>query len=296
VLADFVAYMQEVDTPQSHRTESIPAVKELFRILGITQALKENEFLTGIIRSTAKRVNHQSKYRQIWDVGILLDHIRGVRPLHKLNGSQLATRTAAILMMFVPLRVIALTRLDPSREKASPIAGSVEVPTREKTDAKAAETWAVIRPGPDPALCPLRHYRMLKQHVRTLGVTDALFCTNAGKPFTRSDPILQRLKRLMAEAKIPPEYGANSIRHAVFTALMKKMSREEVTQFSGHSIRTQTLEKFYFHLDHNHAGQTLAAMSATGAGLVQVDPLIANVIEADDQEGQVEGEPQGSDG
>jgi hypothetical protein len=37
-------------------------------------------------------------------------------------------------------------------------------------------------------------------------------------------------------------------------------------------------------------------MTATGPGLVQVDPLVARVIEADDQEEQAEGEPLGSDG
>jgi hypothetical protein len=283
LLADLVAHMQEVRTPQGYRTEAIPAVKELFGILGVTTGLKENEFLTGIVRGTAKRVNRQSKYRQIWDIGVLLDHIRKGKPVEALNSSELTTITAAVMMMFVPLRVIALTRLDPSREKASPIAGSIEVPTREKTDAKEGETWAVTRPGADPRLCPLRHYRRLKQVVNGLEVKNALFCTVWRKPFLRSDPLLQRLKKLMEQAGVPPGYGANSIRHAVFTALMKTMSKDEVMQFSGHSAKAHTLEKFYLHLDVNHAGRKLASMTV-------------KVIEADDRNEQAEGELLGPDG
>jgi hypothetical protein len=154
----------------------------------------------------------------------------------------------------------------------------------------------VIRHGEDPRLCPLRHYRKLKQVVNGLGVKNALFCTQWGKPFLRSNPLLQRLKKLLKQRGVPLGYGANSIRHAVFTALMKKMSKDEVIQFSGHSAKAHTLEKFYLHLDVNHAGRTLATMTATGMGLVQVDPLVAKVIEADDQNEQVEGEPLGSDG
>jgi hypothetical protein len=75
---------------------------------------------------------------------------------------------------------------------------------KEKTDARAAETMAVIRPCADPRVCPLRHYYLTKRRAASMGVTDSLWCTDAGKRFVRSEPLLQRLKALMAGTKKIP--------------------------------------------------------------------------------------------
>jgi hypothetical protein len=102
LIVEFVAYMEDVNTPDSYRTEAIPAVKELFGILGATQGLAGHDFLKSVIRSTARRVHQQSKYRQIWDIGILFDHIRNGIPSEKLPGSLLQTTTVALLMALCP--------------------------------------------------------------------------------------------------------------------------------------------------------------------------------------------------
>jgi hypothetical protein len=185
------------------------------------------------------------------------------------------------------LRPISILKLDPSKERRSILAGSIEVPTMEKTDARAAETMAVIRPCEDLRVCPLRYYYLVKRRANLLGVMDCLWCTNAGKPFVRSEPILRRLKGLMTDTrKIPPECGAYSIRHAAFTALMRKMSIEQVTEFSGHSRKTHTLEKFYLHLDQNHAGNILASLTSVavaGTPLLNVDAGLARELEEEDR-------------
>jgi hypothetical protein len=95
----------------------MPAVKELFRILGVSQNLDEHEMLKGMVKGTTKRVHQQSKYRQIWDIEIMFDHIRGGPPAENLDGSRLMGVTAFLLMALVPLRPISILRLDPWKER-----------------------------------------------------------------------------------------------------------------------------------------------------------------------------------
>jgi hypothetical protein len=217
----------------------------------------------------------------------MFDYVRNGPPAETLGGSRLMGTAAFLLMACVPLRPISILRLDPSKERGSTVAGSIEVPTKDKSDARAAETMAVIRPCTDQRVCPLRYYYLVKRRANLLGVMDCLWCTNAGRPFVRSEPILRRLKGLMADTEqIPPEYGAYSIRHAAFTALMRKMSVEQVTEFSGHSRKTHTLEKFYLHLDQNHAGNILASLTAVavaGTPLLDVDAGLAKELEEEDR-------------
>jgi hypothetical protein len=95
LMTDFVSYMQEVNTPDSYRTEAMPAVKELLHMLGATEGLNQNDFVKGVIRNTTRRINHQSKYREIWDLGILLDYIRQGPPAKKLPWDAQSTITIA---------------------------------------------------------------------------------------------------------------------------------------------------------------------------------------------------------
>jgi hypothetical protein len=64
-----------------------------------------------MIKGTTKRVHQQSKYRQIWDIGIMFDHIRDGRPSEELDGSRLMGRTAFLLMGLVPLKTYLDTQI-----------------------------------------------------------------------------------------------------------------------------------------------------------------------------------------
>jgi hypothetical protein len=227
-------------------------------------------------------------------LGILLDHIREGPPAEKLKWDAQSTITIALLMILIPLRPIAIFRLNPLAERASVEAGSIEVATREGTDSKASKTRAVIRPGKYPRLCPLRHYQFARQGAKQRGLQDTLWCTDAGNPFKRACPLLQRLRKLITAARIPPGYGAYSIRHATITALMNARNKDdkEVAAFTGHSTKSETIRKFYYHLDKNHASQVLAALTATGTTTVAVSEQAAEAILNDEQEQQDDEEQQ----
>jgi site-specific recombinase XerC len=187
--------------------------------------------------------------------------------------------------------------LNPATERKGVEAQSVEISTREKTDAKASETWAVIRPGKDPKLCPLTHYQAVRNGAKRRGLRDALWCTEKGVPFKRTGPILDRMKELLAKAGIPKEYGAYSIRHATITALMNLMKRDDkkVAAFTGHSTKAETVNRFYYHLDKNHASQALSAITATGTGMVAVNEQVAGAIQDDDQDEENDEDGQGDE-
>jgi hypothetical protein len=42
LVTEFVAYMNQANTPMSYRTEAIPDLKDFFRILGVGQNLDEH--------------------------------------------------------------------------------------------------------------------------------------------------------------------------------------------------------------------------------------------------------------
>jgi hypothetical protein len=57
--------MQGVNTPDSYRTDAMPAVKEFLHMLGATEGLNQTDFVNGVIGNTTRRINHQSKYGEI---------------------------------------------------------------------------------------------------------------------------------------------------------------------------------------------------------------------------------------
>jgi hypothetical protein len=72
----------------------------------------------------------------VWDVGILLYHNRNGKLPERLAPSEVMTRTAALLKMFVPLRPIALIRLDFSEKRTRKIVIRWRFPPGRKLTSK----------------------------------------------------------------------------------------------------------------------------------------------------------------
>jgi hypothetical protein len=148
-----------------------------------------NLFLAGITRSLTVRVRRMSQYRDMWDIGVVFDHIRQATPLRLLRWKRIKARVAWILMVFLPLRMSALWRLDPTTERQSKFGDALEVDTREKTDTLRSKTVAVIRPLQDKRLCPVTHYLAAKNGALNRGAVGTLFCTDGGKPYATNDTV-----------------------------------------------------------------------------------------------------------
>jgi hypothetical protein len=87
----------------------------------------DNTFLQSLNRSAIVMVKRQSKYGDIWSAGPVLDGIRNAKPIEMLNWKEKKECGAFLLLVFVPLRMIAVWTLDPSSRKSSKIEGAFEV-------------------------------------------------------------------------------------------------------------------------------------------------------------------------
>jgi hypothetical protein len=110
------------------------AVYELFGALRCEARLADNAWLRSVSRSCSTAITKHPKYRDIWEIGILLDYSRFQEVGEELSWSDLMRRAAAILMIFIPLRPAAMLGLDPSKERLSKTSRSIEVPTCNKTN------------------------------------------------------------------------------------------------------------------------------------------------------------------
>ena len=264
-MVEFIHFMEDSNTPAYRRRDAMPAVTLLFSLLQPYFNFSANAFLTSAIRNTTASVTQHSRYRDIWDLATLLDFIRSETPADQLTWDALMARTAALFMVFVPLRPASMLRLDPATERSTPGAKSIEVQGHDKTDTKKGVTWVAIRQLEESCLCPLTHYRLLKAGAIRRGHQHTLWCTDAGTAFKRTDKILKMLKDLIHAAGVPDRFTGYSIRHATITALYRaKMSEVNVNAYTGHSCNAHTTLNYYYHLDKAWVGSSLAALTAQG--------------------------------
>jgi integrase len=284
IAAEFVAYMANAKVAEHKRKEAVPAVTVLFSLLRPAADIFHNPLVSGLIRNASTSVTRRSKYREIWDLDILLQHIRKGPPVDKLSWEQLMTRAAAIFMVFVPLRPMAMIRLDPSNEKRGAPGKSIEVCGHDKTDSNKSVTFSAIRPLEDKRLCPLTFYELLKSGAGRRGCTNTLFCSDSGKPYTRTDKLLKSLKLYIHEAGISEVFTAYSIRHATITKLYRmRLEEKQVNAYTGHSNNAHTTLNYYYHLNNAWVGSRLADL-ATCQAEPMGDQLLSAEIHAEEQE------------
>jgi integrase/recombinase XerD len=98
----------------------------------------------------------------------------------------------------------------------------------------------------------LEHYiYVAREQMKTLKETSsgALFISLKGKRLC-GNSLLDRLKKLVKEAKILKEIGLHTLRHSIATHLLQSgLSLEEVGQFLGHSSLEST--QIYTHIANN---------------------------------------------
>ena len=261
-VAHLVSYLDDLGFSEHMIKEASVAVRELLQYVrpDAKQFCENCPMLKSLIDGLATGVRRKTKYRQIWKLSTLLNHIKNGPPSEELTWKDLTARVAALLMIFVPCRPITMLRMDPTQETWARDGQSVEIPAREKMDKGGRVSAAVIRALPDKELCPLTHYLLLKDRARQMGLTGVLWASEAGNPYKSSAAICHHLKRLLAEAGIPSEYTAYSIRHATITALFESgLSEIQVNAFTGHSNNSHTAVTSYYHLDSVWAGLGLAA-------------------------------------
>jgi hypothetical protein len=242
----------------------------------------ENPFLQVVVKANTARTKAGPKYSEIWNPGILLEHILNGPKLKELPWREQMGRIAAIWMIFVPCRPCAMFRMDPTTEKQSADGKTITIRAQDKTDIGKGVTVFTLRSMAQEAFSPATHYQVLRTGSKRRGSEEALWCAENGKPYKRVDNIRKFLAKILKDAKIPDVYKPYSIRHAVITALFQAgFNEREVNAYTGHSNNSHTALNYYYHLDRMWAGKTLAELAKP----IAVTPEIQAAIDRDHEEG-----------
>jgi hypothetical protein len=236
-----------------------PAVQDLFDLLKMGVKLNENAILRQIRRNTNTRVKAAPKDTDIWHLSVFTQYACTCPDPEKQPWPDLQGLAAAVFVVFVPCRPIALVRLDVRRARIRASDGAIIVPAQEKTDTTGSRTELVFRPASNPRLSALYYYEILWRRALGLVVQDALFCSGAGKAYTTSDPIGNALKRVLDRMGVVGFTGY-SFRHSMIQALFDAgLDEKQVNAYTGHSNRSHTALNYYYHLNKTWAGEKISA-------------------------------------
>jgi hypothetical protein len=137
--------------------EALTAVKELFEVVApwALLFLKESIMVRQAIQAATTGLVRGAKYRDIWDLTVVMEFVRKGPPSEELPLKQLKGRTAFLFMVLLPCRLVGMWKMDVSTEKRAEDGQSVEVPTKERTHHGREETVLVIRCCKVANWCPL---------------------------------------------------------------------------------------------------------------------------------------------
>jgi hypothetical protein len=286
--ADFVVHMAKKGVSEHLKAAARPAVQQLLDMLERNINLTTNSFIANIVRVNSAKIHKGPRYTTIWPLQQLLGHIVKRRCPIGLSWKEQMGITAAVFMVFVPCRPIALIRINPATATEHPSAEALTVMSREKTDFGRGQTVLLLRDDEVEILSPRFWFNFLHNKALQRGITNALFVSETGQVYTRSDSIGMALKQLLADAGIPGIYLPYSIGHALITYLYELgYSEIQVNAYTGHSPNYHTIIRFYYHLDKNAVGKKIT-------GLIPIPEKAMRSILADqegeeeDQDGQVE--------
>ena len=174
-----------MDVPEHAVGGAVAAVKELMPLprSDATPFCDGNSILETTLAGLAQVIRRIARYRKMWRLEVLLQHIRNGPPAASLGYRDLMARTAAVFMVFVPCRPITMLRISPNREIWAKDRQFVEIPAKEKMGKGQRETALVIRKASCKELCPLTLYLLLKEAASNCGLTDPLWGFDEGNPY-----------------------------------------------------------------------------------------------------------------
>jgi hypothetical protein len=113
--------------------------------------------------SLSAEVNWAPRYHDIWPLGLLLRLMQNDTPAEQLGGIELMAHTAALFMLFIPRKPVAMIRMHCARVRWAEPERVLVVPAKEKMDKRRGYTELVLRKTDNESLCSLRHYLLLQR-------------------------------------------------------------------------------------------------------------------------------------
>jgi hypothetical protein len=269
------------------KKESTPAVQDLFDAFHMNLKLLDHNFVKTIRRNVNAGVKRAPKDTTIWSIGVFTQYVREGTDPAKQPWPDLMGLSAAVLMTLLPCRPVALLRMDLTKARIRKSDGALIVPAWEKTDFGRGVTELVFHDSPEQWLSTRYYYDVLSRRAWERGVFDALYCSERGMKYKRTDPIGKALKRLLERMGIEG-YTGYSFRHSMIQALFDAgLDEKQVNAYTGHSNNAHTAVNFYYHLNKMWAAQKLRAAPTDKVQLCEQALQIVNrekaqILEDDD--------------
>jgi hypothetical protein len=180
-----MTWLDDINAKEHIKKDAMPPVAALFDIVRRDANLDRSLFCKTLRRNLAAQVKTAPKDAVIWPLKILLQYARDCQDPAELPWPELMGLAAAVFMIFLPCRPIALIRLQIAGARVRKSDGAIIVPAREKTDIGKGVTEMVFRSAREWRLSTGYYFHLLRGRARGKGVDDALFCAEDGRRYTR---------------------------------------------------------------------------------------------------------------
>jgi hypothetical protein len=118
-VAYVIMAMSQMGTPYYLVKEALTAVKELFELIApwALTLLRESFLVRQAVLAVVRGVVKGGKYRDVWDLRVVLEYIKNGPPSEELARKELMGRTAFLILVLLPCRPVGMWRMDVSGEK-----------------------------------------------------------------------------------------------------------------------------------------------------------------------------------
>lgn len=194
------------------------------------------------------------RYQSTWDVGIVVQHLKGLSPTEEQTLQVLSKKLVTLLALANASRASDIHALDLQYHKFSEEGVLFHIPSLTKTRRSGPpKTVFIAKFEDDSSICPVRTLQVYiekTKHLRKSGKNGGLpLFISVRKPHeaVSSATISRWVKQVLTESGIPTDiFKAHSVRAASSTAAKTKgVAVTDIMQTAGWS-RSSTFEKFYY--------------------------------------------------
>jgi integrase len=248
VTDNYVEFLEWMGTKKSISTGSFmlirSALSSLFRLVYETEEFGKRYRAQLLARRKRNEQPRQPKRRDVFPLTLLLSFYRQMQPNVQLSDSDLRAKVATMLVLYIMLRPIDMTRMDFSR--VSEISGGLMFTAVLKNIPEYSE--CVLARVDEKQLCPVDAVLELWARVRVAkpDATGLFFDDLFTAPLTKYK-LEREMKALMLRAGIDIRYTPYSIKHAAITHLLSVGVDEVIINKNARLSRfAGTAVKHYF--------------------------------------------------
>lgn len=188
------------------------------------------------------------RYKETWDVSILLDYLSELMPLEQLPLRELTKKVATLLLLLMGQRVQTVHLLDIRNIKDN-VAGLQIIFGDQLKQSRPGYHLNMITlpPYSDEGLCPVatyRHYQKRTQSIRGQ-ITQLLITSNKPTKAAKRDTIAGWVKETLGDAGIDiTKFTAHSVRSASTSQAKHSLPVQVIMEAAGWSSEN-TYRKYY---------------------------------------------------